>query len=415
MNKPYIRRKLEKKILKYLSAPEILAIVGPRQSGKTTLMKHIFKSLQKAVFLTFDDKKILNLFSQSPDEFIELYIKTNKYIFLDEFHYAKAGGKILKYIIDTTDNKKIIISCSSSADLTIQAIKYLVGRVFVFNLWPFDFDEFLNFKNPNLFALFSKKKKPIPQYAKSVSSVNFGAEIITQLKKYYQEYAIFGGYPRVVLTQDKEEKIIVLKNIYNTYFLREVKDILGLADDYKLTQMIKALALQIGNLVDYDEIRRVSNLSFPTMKKYLNFLEKTYISLFIKPYFKNKRTEIVKNPKTYFFDSGLRNFVVEDFRKIQDRPDGGALLENAVAMQLIKQDLNFNFWRNKQKSEVDFVISMLNNKKLALEIKTSFKKSDSQTKSTRHFMSEHPEIPLIFCSFEFAPGINKQVLFIPMI
>lgn len=415
MNELYISRKLEKKILKYLKTPEIIAVVGPRQSGKTTLMKHIFNGLKKAVFLTFDDKKILNLFSQSPDEFIELYIAPYEYVFLDEFHFAKAGGKILKYIIDTTDNKKIIISGSSSADLTIQAIKYLVGRVFVFNLWPFDFDEFLKFKNPNLFALFSQKKKSLFQYAKNISSVNFGSEVITELKKYYQEYAIFGGYPRVVLTSDREEKITVLKNIYNTYFLREVKDILGLADDYRLTQMIKALALQIGNLVDYEEIRRISNLSFPTMKKYLNFLEKTYISLFVKPYFKNKRTEIVKNPKTYFFDNGLRNFIVEDFRKIQDRTDGGALLENGVAMQLIKQDLNFKFWRNKQKSEIDFVVFASDNKKIALEIKTNFKKSDSQTKSASHFQSEHSEIALRFCSFEFASEIKNQALFIPMI
>ncbi len=415
MNEPYVSRKLEKKILKYLKTPEIIAIVGPRQGGKTTLMKHIFKGLKKAVFLAFDDKKILNLFSQNTDEFIELYIKPNKYIFLDEFHYAKKGGKILKYIIDTTDDKKIIISGSSSAEITIQAIKYLVGRIFVFNLWPFDFDEFLKFKNPNLFTLYSRKKKPIIQYAKQNSRLSFGVDVTEELKKYYQEYVIFGGYPRVVLTSDREEKITVLKNIYNTYFLREVKDILGLADDYKLTQMIKALALQVGNLVDYEEIRRVSNLSFPTLKKYLNFLEKTYISLFVKPYFKNKRIEIVKNPKIYFFDSGLRNFVVEDFRKIQDRPDGGALLENAVAMQLIKQDLSFNFWRNKQKSEIDFVVFASDNKKIALEIKSSFRKSDIKTKSAHHFQSEHPDIALMFCSFEFTPEIRKQALFVPMI
>lgn len=415
MDNLYITRKLEKKISKYLKTPEIIAVVGPRQCGKTTLLKHIFEELKKAVFLTFDDKKILNLFTKNTDEFIELYIKPYNYIFLDEFHYAKEGGKILKYIIDTTAQKKIFISGSSSADLTIQAIKHLVGRIFVFNLWPFDFDEFLSFKNPNLFTLYAKQKRGLAQYAKVKFFPLFGDEILAELKKYYQEYVIFGGYPRVVLSPDREEKFTVLKNIYNTYFLREVKDILGLVDDYKLSQMIKALSLQIGNLVNYEEVRQLSSLSFPTMKKYLNFLEKTYISLFVKPYFKNKRTEIVKNPKIYFFDTGLRNFIVDDFRNIEDRPDAGALLENVVVMQIIKQDLSFRFWRSKQKSEIDFVISLPNNQNLALEIKKSFRKSDYQTKAIRHFQAEYPEIPVLFCAFDLKEEDKNRTLFTPMI
>lgn len=415
MNNNYISRTLEKKIIKYLKTSEIIAVVGPRQCGKTTLLKHIFQKLKKSVFLTFDDKKILNLFTRSTDEFIELYIKPYNYIFLDEFHYAQEGGKILKYIIDTITKKKIFISGSSSADLTIQTIKYLVGRIFVFNLWPLDFDEFLSFKNSNLFALYKKQKRNLIQYAKKKSFPLFGNEISAELKKHYQEYIVFGGYPRVVLTSEREEKLTVLKNIYNTYFLREVKDILGLADDYKLSQMIKALALQIGNLVNYEEVRQVSNLSFPTMKKYINFLEKTYISLFVKPYFKNKRTEIVKNPKIYFFDTGLRNCVVDDFRNIEDRPDAGALLENAVAMQIIKQDLNFKFWRSKQKSEIDFVVSLPNNQNLALEIKKSFSKNDYNSKSVRHFQAEHSKIPVVFCAFNLKEEDKKRVLFMPII
>lgn len=415
MDNNYINRKLEKKIVRYLRTPEIIAVVGPRQCGKTTLLKHIFEGLKKSVFLTFDDKKILNLFTRSTDEFLELYIKPHNYIFLDEFHYAKEGGRILKYIVDTTAQKKIFISGSSSADLTIQAIKYLVGRIFVFNLWPLDFDEFLSFKDPNLFALYAKRKRSLAQYAKAKLFPLFGDEILTELKNHYQEYVVFGGYPRVALTPDREEKLTVLKNIYNTYFLREVKDILGLADDYKLSQMIKALSLQTGSLVNYEEVRQVSGLSFPTMKKYLNFLEKTYISLFVKPYFKNKRTEIVKNPKVYFFDTGLRNFVVEDFRSIEDRPDAGALLENAVAMQIIKQDLSFNFWRSKQKSEIDFVIFLPNNQNIALEIKKSFRKSDYQAKSVRHFQVEHSEIPVIFCAFDLKEEDKNRALFIPIL
>lgn len=399
MKEAYILRKLENTILRYLKSPEIIAVVGPRQSGKTTMLLHIFEKLKgQAVFLSFEDKKILNLFVYEIDEFIELYIKPYKYTFIDEFQYAKKGGKILKYIVDSTD-AKIIISGSSSIELTVQAVKYLVGRIFVFSLFPLDFDEFLTFNDSHLFALYQKHKfflkksiqKPLPDLSPLV---------MAQVKKYYDQYIIFGGYPRVVLSQTDEEKKTVLKNIYNTYFLREVKDLLGLMDDYKLTQMIKALALQIGGLVQYREIGNVSELSFQSVKHYLNFLQKTFICFLVKPYFRNKRTEIVKNPKIYFFDTGLRNYVVDDFRKIGDRTDSGVLLENSLAMQLAKQEIVFKFWRNKQHSEIDFVLDLPESEKLAIEVKKSLKNFDFTSKSVRNFQSEYEDIPLIFCVYE---------------
>lgn len=398
MKEPYIKRKLENTILRYFKAPEILAVVGPRQSGKTTMLLHIFEKLKsEAVFLSFEDKKILNLFIHEIDEFIELYVKPYKYTFIDEFHYAKKGGRILKYIVDST-KAKIIISGSSSIDLTVQAVKYLVGRIFVFSLFPLDFDEFLNFNDPNLFALYQKHKTPLKELPKR-PFVALTPFVMAKIKKYYNGYAVFGGYPRVALSITDEEKKTVLKNIYNTYFLREVKDLLGLIDDYKLTQMLKALALQIGSLVQYREIGNVSELSFQSVKHYLNFLQKTFICLLVKPYFQNKRTEIVKNPKVYFFDNGLRNYIVDDFRKIDDRPDAGVLLENSLAMQLLKQEIPFKFWRSKQHSEVDFVLDLPEGKKLALEVKKSLKSSDFASKSVRDFQAKH-HIPLMFCFYD---------------
>ena len=216
----------------------------------------------------------------------------------------------------------------------------ITSRIFVFSLFPLDFDEILAFKDPNLFKLYKKSKINLKGFS-HVSGKADSLEILADIKKYYQDYLLYGGYPRIILSDAKKEKEIVLRNIYNTYFLREVRDILGLIDDYKFSQMIKVLALQVGNLIDYGEISNMSGLNFRTVKSYLNFLEKTFICRLVRPYFKNKRTEIVKNPKVFFFDNGLRNLIVDDFRKIEDRPDGGAVLENGLAMQLIKQELNF--------------------------------------------------------------------------
>ena len=105
-----------------------------------------------------------------------------------------------------------------------------------------------------------------------------------KLLKYYEEYLVFGGYPRVVLEENTETKKEILKNIYNTYFLREVRDVLGLIDDYKLGVFIKGLALQTGNLIEYNELSNLTGYSYSSVKKYLNFLEKTYICKLVRPF-----------------------------------------------------------------------------------------------------------------------------------
>lgn len=368
----YIKRKLEDTILKYISTPEIIAIVGARQSGKTTILKKIYNSLkQDAVFLTFEDKKILTLFEKNIDDFVKLYIAGKKFLFIDEFQYAKHGGKQLKYIYDLHPIK-IFISGSSAVDLTVNALKFLVGRIFVFTLYPFDFEEFLNYKNKNLYNIYKKEKIDLRGDFKKKN--NISENLLNEFKIFYDDYAVFGGYPRVVLANNEKEKKNVLANIYNTYFLREVKDILGLIDDFKLLNLIKALALQAGNLIEYNDLSNISELTYPTLKKYINFLEKTFICVFLRPFYQNKRIEIVKNPKVYFMDTGLLNYIIDDFRKISDRPNSGQIIENVIFQQLIKQDYKINFWRTKTRDEVDFVFQLGDGKIFGLEIKNNSKK-----------------------------------------
>jgi len=383
----YIKRNLEETIIKYLSAPEIIAVVGARQSGKTTMINKLIKGLDDAVSVSFEDRNILKIFEKETDDFINIYIKGNKYLFIDEFQYAKNGGKILKYIFDT-QKTKIIISGSSAVDLTIQAVKYLVGRVLVFSLYPFDFQEFLSARDKDYLKAYKKYRKQSGQFENV--DIEIGKSVHQKLLFYYEEYLLFGGYPRVVLENDHESKKEILRNIYNTYFLREVRDILGLIDDHKLDSLIKGLSLQIGNLIEYEELSRLSGYSYPSLKKYLNFLEKTYICQFTKPFYKNKRTEIVKNPKVYFFDTGLRNFIADDFRKLDERPDKGGLLENGLAQQFIKSDIKFNYWRDKKKNEIDFILSLGDGKTIALESKSYLK--SGKIKPIETFKKKYPEV-----------------------
>jgi uncharacterized protein len=290
----YFKRKLESTIIQYLESPEILAVVGPRQCGKTTMLKHIYSGLKNAVFLTFEDKELLDLFEGDIKGFIDCY-KSYDYVFIDEFQYAKTGGKLLKFWFDTSPTK-IIISGSSVIDLSVKAVKFLVGRVFILNLYPFDFEEFLDAHNHN---------------------DNENSEI---MEKLYEQYCVYGGYPRVIVAETETEKERVLKDIYNTFFLREVRDILGLVDDFKLSKLLKLLAGQTGNLIQYRELSSGSEFSEYEVKKHLNFFTKTFTCYFPKPFFTNPRTQIVKNPKVYFVDTGLPNSSKEFKRLYPDIP-----------------------------------------------------------------------------------------------
>ena len=368
----YINRFLEKDLGKYLKNREIIAITGPRQCGKTTLLKHIFNNLKNAIFLDFEDRETLEVFNEDIKSFAELYVKDRDYLFIDEFQYAKEGGKNLKYIYDN-HKIKIIISGSSASGLSIHGIKYLTGRIFTFNLYPFSFSEYLSYKHPKLYSIYLKKRLSKP--------------IIEKILPYFNEFCIFGGYPRVVLADNKEEKEIILKNIYNTYFLKEIKEILNLPGDYKLSKLVNALALSIGNIINYNELCSITGFKYKDLLNYINVLEKTFIIIESRPFFSNKRLELVKAPKLFFFDNGFRNFVIKNFQVIGNRSDKGALYENFIASEFVKNEIDIKYWRSKSKAEVDFIIER-RGKILPAEIKSNLK-SPKFTKSFISFMKKY--------------------------
>ena len=396
----YIPRDLEKEIRKYLSAREIIAIVGARQCGKTTLILNLLKQLEnkKSIkAISFDDIKTLSLFENDMDSFCQLYVKDYDLLFIDEVQYAKESGKKLKYIYDNF-SIKMIISGSSSSELSVQSLKYLVGRIFIFTLYPFSFKEFLLAQNPRLVPLYEKAK--------------YGAEITVELNHQLQEFILFGGYPRVVLAKNHEEKITVLKNIVNTYLLREIREVLGLKEDFKLLKLIKSLALQIGNLVNYNELSSLSELSYSDVKSYLNILEKTFICSLMLPFQSNKSTKLVKNPKVYFYDLGFRNIIIDNFSV--ERADLGGMHENFIFSELVKNNFIPKYWRTKSKAEVDFILEK-GKDVIPIEVKVNL----SATNITRSFQSflekYHPSMGFITSScfedqLKVSPG---KVHFIP--
>ena len=397
----YVQRDLENDLLKYMGSKEILAIVGPRRCGKTTIVENILKNQKnrKINQLSFDDLKTLRLFEEDIDAFIDEHVKDYDLIFIDEVQYSKDSGKKLKYVYDK-HWKKIIISGSSAAELSIQSLKYLVGRIFTFNLYPFSFREFVRAKERVLEKYLDKKDN---------SKI-----ILERLNKHLSEYLIFGGYPRVVLSENVDEKKKVLEGILNTYLLKEIREILDLSDDYKLLNLVKALSLQIGNMINYAELSKLTGFSFVNLKKYLNILEKTFILKQVKPFFTNKRTEIVKVPKVYFFDLGFRNIVIDNFQK--ERVDMGVIYENFVFSQMIYLGKNLKYWNTKSNAEVDFILEK-EGEIIPIEVKSKW--GDKKlTKSFRSFVEKYDCKKSYFLSLNYFDSLRDgklKIEFLPFV
>ncbi|MBN1897104.1 MAG: ATP-binding protein [Candidatus Aenigmarchaeota archaeon] len=399
----YVERDMEAEIEKYMEGKEILAVVGPRQCGKTTMINRILdkeeESGKKVDRVSFDDQKVLSVFERDIDSFVEIHVKGKDILFIDEVHYSKQSGKKLKYIYDKFEIK-MLISGSSSPEMSIYSLKYLVGRILLFTLQPFSFGEFLSYKEHELMAVFEKGK-----YKKDVTNI---------LNKFLEEYILFGGFPRVVLAKSTDEKKKLLEGILNTYILREIKEILDISEDYKIMDLLKSLSLQIGNIINYNELSTLTGYSYLDLKKYLNVLEKTFICSFVRPFFTNKRTELVKNPKVYFFDTGFRNVCIDNFTK--ERVDKGSIYENFVFVELVKRGEKAKFWNTKSSAEMDFVIEK-EGKMIPIEVKSKLKE-EKVTKSYDSFIKKYSPLKGYLVSLDL-DGRKKvggcDVIFLPFV
>ncbi len=366
----YFNRNLEHKILSLIDKPEILAIVGPPQVGKTTLVNHILLDFENVKKITFEDIEIKVLFENDIKSFVKLYVEPYDFVFIDEIQYAKNSGKQLKYIYDTTKTK-LIISGSSSIDISIRSLKFLVGRIFVLQLFPFSFSEFLQAKNNRLYELYNSK--------------DFGEEILNELNRYLSEFILYGGYPRVIISSNEEEKKLVLKNIFNTLLLREVKDIYGIMNSNGLLKLNKLLSFQIGNLINYSELTDATGLKYKELIEYFTILEQLMIIRRCLSFSTNPRTEIVKSQKIYFIDTGLRNAIINNFSV--ERNDWGALYENVFFSEYLKKNIELKYWRTKSGAEVDFVWN-----KFPIEIKSSGKISRSLHSFIKKYKPEFSKV-----------------------
>ncbi len=371
----YYPRTLESKIKEKLYSPEAIFILGARQVGKTTLMKHIMNELpeNQYIYLDLENPTFLSILNKGVNEFLAylkyqgLSQKSRNFIFIDEIQYASDFSSIIKYMVDHySENYKLILSGSSSLQIRKQFKDSLVGRKIVFELYPLSFEEYCCFKGENKISELLQKINP---FELKENPLRFEKE-----KAHYllREYLIYGGFPKVALQEDKKDKIQILHDIVQSYVLKDIRSIFRLEKIAQFNHLVKLLAAIIGKELNISQLATETRLNKQTLENYINVLEAGYIIKLIYPFHKNLSSELRKTPKCYFLDNGLRNFLISDFNEPEFRSDRGELLENFVFTQLIKKSdalTNINYWRTKSRQEIDFILK--NEKLNAIEVKWS--------------------------------------------
>ncbi|MCK5493334.1 MAG: ATP-binding protein [Candidatus Omnitrophica bacterium] len=380
LKKSLFKREILPSIIKWLPNKEAVVIVGSRQVGKSSLffllIQHLVQKIkinEKDIFyLDLEIRENLEMLNEGVDKLINFIDEqspqnTKKFIFIDEIQYLENPSSLLKILVDHYADKLKVFATGSSA-LTIKR-KFkdsLVGRKITFELYSLNFKEYLVFKKEDsLKEILNKVNLFLYPQAQVLSDISH-----SRIMNYYYEYSVFGGYPAIVLIKEYEKKKKYLEDIYNSYVRKDINVLFSLENLTAFNRLIKLLAINIGNLINIQTISKEIGLARQTIEKYFSILESTYICNFIQPYFTNKRKEIVKMPKVYFYDTGLRNRVINDFRKVDDRVDSGCLMENSVFKNLlgvVENKENIKFWRLKYGVEVDFVID--ENEILPIEIK----------------------------------------------
>jgi len=347
-----IQRSIYPHLVDHLAKKEISLITGPRQSGKTTLMLWLKGELDQkgepTLFLNLDvewDRPHLE--SQAAlIRKLELELgKKGGFVFVDEIQRKEDAGRFLKGLYDLNLPYKFIVSGSGSLELKERIHESLVGRKRLFELNTLTFEEFFNYKtasryHENLAAFFEIEKE--------------------RAHHLLMEYLNFGGYPRVVLEDRQDEKVRVIDDIYRSVLERDVAYLLKVEKTEAFNRLIKVLAGQIGNLINYKELSSTLGTSFQTVKKYLWYAQKIFLLNLVTPYSRNVRKEITQSPVAYFGDLGLRNYALGIFGTVASPAECGFLFQNLVFLILssIRHPglTTLHFWRTKDKAEVDFIV-----------------------------------------------------------
>lgn len=305
-----------------------IVLIGPRQVGKTTLVKLCINEADY-LFIDGDDPEVRGLLTNAGKSVLERIIGQKKIIFIDEAQRIPNVGLLAKIIIDQISDVQVMISGSSALDINNATQESLTGRKFEFNLMPISWEEF-------------------------EGDIGF-----LDAERQLEERLIFGMYPDVI--NNRSDAALILKNLTESYLYKDVLSISGIRKPDLLGKLLKALALQMGSEVSYNELANLLEVDKATVARYIDLLEKTFIVFKLSSFSGNQRNEIKLNRKIYFYDNGIRNMIINNLNPLDERSDKGALWENFLIAERVKHQ-NYHlmntqnyFWRNIQKQEIDFV------------------------------------------------------------
>ena len=382
-----IKRDIIHELKKHLLRKEITLLVGPRQSGKTYLMQALNDMLgkqgKKTIFLNLDFEDDRQFFTSQTALLhkIKLHLSDSSgYVFIDEIQRKENAGIFLKGLYDMNLPYKFVVSGSGSLELKERIHESLAGRKRVFDITPLTFTEFINFKT---------------NYHFEERLIEFFTIEKTKTIDLFHQYLKFGGYPRVILATTVDEKRAVMGEIYQSYLERDIKSLLNIEKTEALTQLVKILASQIGGPVNISELSATIGIANRTVQKYLWYLEKTFIIKRVTPYFRNVRKEITKAPLYYFYDLGLRNYILGLFGVELQGSSGSHLFENFILNRIQEQILflstSTHFWRSRDGAEVDFVVT-IGTDLVPVEVKYTNVDRFQVTRSLRSFIHRyHPQ------------------------
>ena len=391
-------RKIYNELQKHLSSKRHTILVGPRQTGKTTLLKQLRNYCKEqgwpTVYLDLEHKDIRDELDNMPGNlFLYAPLTQEKvYLFIDEIQKLKDPSNFLKQIYDDwkdTGRVKIVATGSSAFYMDAKFNDSLAGRKRVFKLYTCDFEEYLMLAGKDDLLEEVRRLRAMPQ-AKST--------ILSLLQRELHEYIRFGGYPDVVTETKEEEKIDILKDLRDSFVKKDIEDA-GIKDEDAFYRLMLVLASQVGGLTNSTELGKMLRMKNETVVKYMDVMEKSFHIVRVKPFFRNLEKELVKMPMTYFLDSGMRNVLLNNFLPFILSPDIGKTWENQAFRFLVDKfgvD-EIRFWRTTDKKEVDFVLPM-QNPPLAYEVKRNEHAADSSKYKT--FREAYPEFVFRFLWLE---------------
>lgn len=329
----YIKRSLEAELLeKFTSDNKVVVLFGARQVGKTTLLRRLVqKCFSKVLFINGDEHKYADVLSSRDFDRMKLLVAGYECIFIDEAQRIPEIGLNLKILTDNLPELKIVASGSSSFELASKVKEPLTGRKWTYNLFPI-----------------------------SVRELAAGCNLF-ELDQRLDEFLIFGMYPEVFAYENMNDKISYLRMLSESYLYKDIFELSSIRYPRKIFDLLRLLAFQIGNEVSLSEIGKKIGMSKESVESYIDLLEKSYVVFRLSGFSRNLRKEITKMDKIFFYDLGVRNAIIDNFKEMNFRDDYGALWENFLITERMKWRGYFErsrqsyFWRVYTGAEIDYV------------------------------------------------------------